>query len=128
MSKTLSQLNDLTGKNAVVIGGSGFLGAAGCKVLAELGANVTIASRTLEKCEEVMKSLAVNGDSQQHRVYSVDVTDNDSMHEFANKVDGIDILILTAWNGRKNSWDSINLEDWKYDIDTRIYIFMFIFK
>lgn len=121
MSKTLSQLNDLTGKNAVVIGGSGFLGAAGCEVLAELGANVTIASRTLKKCEEVVKLLAVKGDSQQHRAYSVDVTDNVSMQEFANKVseqvDGIDILILTAWNGRKNSWETINLEDWKYDID-----------
>ena len=121
MKKTLSQLIDLSGKNAVVIGGSGYLGAASCAVLAELGANVIIASRTLEKCENVVKTLVVNTDLQKHRAYSLDISVNDSLHVFANRVaeevGNIDVLVLSAWNGRKNSWDSINLEDWKYDID-----------
>jgi NAD(P)-dependent dehydrogenase (short-subunit alcohol dehydrogenase family) len=29
----------------------------------------------------------------------------------------IDILVNNAWSGNKNSWESINEDDWNYDID-----------
>jgi len=29
----------------------------------------------------------------------------------------LDILITSAWSGKKNSWDSISNEDWDYDIE-----------
>ena len=53
----MTNLFDLTGKNAIIIGGAGGLGKLVAKAFAEAGANVAIASRTEEKlkaaCEEL---------------------------------------------------------------------------
>jgi len=57
---TLEHLHDLTGKVAIVTGGSRGIGRAIVQILAEAGADVVIASRKLDSCEraadEVMKS------------------------------------------------------------------------
>lgn len=50
-SKTIAELHDLTGKVAVVTGGSRGIGRAICQRLAEAGADVVVASRKLEACE-----------------------------------------------------------------------------
>ena len=51
MSPTLAELHDLTGKAAVVTGGSRGIGRAIVQALAEAGADVVIASRKLDACE-----------------------------------------------------------------------------
>ena len=48
---TFAELNDLTGKVAVVTGGSRGIGRAIAQTLAEAGADVVIASRKLDSCE-----------------------------------------------------------------------------
>ena len=48
---TFAALHDLTGKVAVVTGGSRGIGRAIVQTLAEAGADVVIASRKLEACE-----------------------------------------------------------------------------
>jgi NAD(P)-dependent dehydrogenase (short-subunit alcohol dehydrogenase family) len=50
---TLAQLNDLTGKVAVITGGSRGLGRAIVAGLAEAGADVVVASRKIDACERV---------------------------------------------------------------------------
>ncbi|MGH9273775.1 MAG: SDR family NAD(P)-dependent oxidoreductase, partial [Acidimicrobiales bacterium] len=50
---TFAALHDLTGKVAVVTGGSRGIGRAIVQTLAEAGADVVIASRKLEACEAV---------------------------------------------------------------------------
>ncbi len=52
MSKSLQQLLSLKGKTAVVTGGAGYLGTAISETLAELGANLVLASRDKAKCEK----------------------------------------------------------------------------
>ena len=32
----------------------------------------------------------------------------------------LDILVNNAWSGKKNSFDSISIEDWNYDIDVSL--------
>jgi NAD(P)-dependent dehydrogenase (short-subunit alcohol dehydrogenase family) len=49
--KTLSELHDLTGRVAVVTGGSRGIGRAIVQALAEAGADVVVASRKLDACE-----------------------------------------------------------------------------
>jgi NAD(P)-dependent dehydrogenase (short-subunit alcohol dehydrogenase family) len=49
---SLAELHDLTGKVAVVTGGSRGIGRAIVEALAEAGADVVVASRKLDACEE----------------------------------------------------------------------------
>ncbi len=55
------KLFDLSGKNAIIIGGAGGLGMLIAQALAENGAGVAIASRTEEKlkaaCEELKAKI-----------------------------------------------------------------------
>jgi gluconate 5-dehydrogenase len=52
---------DLTGKTAVVTGGSIGLGAQMAAGLAEAGANLVIAARKVERCVELCAKLEENG-------------------------------------------------------------------
>jgi gluconate 5-dehydrogenase len=57
MGMTLKDLFSLEGRTALVSGGAGYLGTAMCEALAELGANVVIASRDQEKCGKAASTL-----------------------------------------------------------------------
>ena len=52
-----AELFDLTGKVAVVTGGSRGLGRSMVKAFADAGADVVIASRKLENCETLAKEV-----------------------------------------------------------------------
>ena len=52
MSKSLQQLLSLKGKTAIVTGGAGYLGTAISETLAELGANLVLASRDKSSSRE----------------------------------------------------------------------------
>jgi len=54
-------LFDLTGKNAVITGGSVGLGAQMAEAFAEAGANVVIAARKVERCEALCEKLSGPG-------------------------------------------------------------------
>ncbi|MEE2056857.1 SDR family NAD(P)-dependent oxidoreductase [Rhodococcus artemisiae] len=54
---TLDSLHDLTGKTAIVTGGSRGIGRAIAQILAEAGADVVIASRKLDSCELAAKEI-----------------------------------------------------------------------
>ncbi|MEB8336211.1 SDR family NAD(P)-dependent oxidoreductase [Streptomyces endophyticus] len=55
---TLAALHDLTGKTAVVTGGSRGIGRAIAGALAEAGADVVVASRKLDACETAATEIA----------------------------------------------------------------------
>ena len=91
-----SKLFDLTGKNAMIIGGAGGLGKLVAQGLAECGANVAIASRTESKLQAACEELkALTG--KEFKYYVCDATDEESVAavaEQSNKDMGhIDILI-----------------------------------
>ena len=62
---------DLTGKNALVGGGSKGIGLASAQELANLGANVTLVSRSRDSLEAALKTLDVSK-GQIHSIVSAD--------------------------------------------------------
>ena len=122
MSKTLQQLFSLKGKTAVITGGAGYLGTAISETLAELGANLALASRDKAKCQKKCDEIKeLTGGSVKAIAFELDVLNRDAPAKFFAQVhehfDAIDILVNNAWSGNKNSWDSISNEDWEHDID-----------
>jgi NAD(P)-dependent dehydrogenase (short-subunit alcohol dehydrogenase family) len=122
MDKTIYELLALDGRTAVVTGGAGFLGTAISSTLAELGANVVIASRDEQKCAIRCEEIAARlGKPVQMMPRRLDLLDRASILALIDAVverfGGIDILVNNAWSGNKNSWESIDDADWTYDID-----------
>ncbi|HDU8206021.1 SDR family oxidoreductase [Acinetobacter baumannii] len=118
---SLKTLFDLTGKTALVTGGAGLLGSQIADALAEQGANLIIASRSSEKCIAKAKQLRDDFPNIKVEICPLDLVDTKSIQEcieYSENVFGtLDILVTCAWSGRKNSWETINDEDWNYDIE-----------
>jgi len=118
--KSLKELQNLTGKTAFISGGAGYLGSAMCETLAELGANIAIASRDKEKCIKYAQSLTdrfgtrnIGLKADITKIEEVKKAYEDTVLAFG----GIDILINNAWSGNKNTFESISYEDWHYDVE-----------
>ena len=122
MNKSLKQLLSLKGKTAVITGGAGHLGTAISETLAELGANLVIASRDRAKCEKKCNEIVQQtGGSIRAVALELDLLQKGASKRFIDEVHkhfgAIDILVNNAWSGNKNSWESITDEDWEHDIN-----------
>jgi len=119
-TKSLTELLSLQGKTVFITGGAGHLGTAMCEALAELGANIVIGSRDQKKSNSVAIKLRDEFGIQASGV-QLDITNPDSLEAalllIAKEYGGLNILINNAWSGKKNTFESISMDDWKYDID-----------
>ena len=114
--------NVLDGKVALVIGGAGYLGSEISKIFLKQGALVLIASRNIEVKNLFKEEISDDVLKEKLRVYQVDITSDLSVSNLTDKIlsdypQGIDILVNSGWSGKKNSLDSISMEDWIYDIE-----------
>ncbi len=119
----VTKLNDLLSlkqKTAFITGGSGYLGTAMSEALAEFGADVVIGSRDVKKCEALARRLRKEYGTEASGI-AVDIQDPASIQKavsfIQNEYGRLDALVNNAWSGNKNTFDSITLEDWKYDVD-----------
>lgn len=118
---SISDLLSLEGRRALVVGGAGLLGGEISYALAELGADVIVASRDVKKCEAFISRMAQRFPGTYGAV-QVDITDPASIKnlgvEVAASTGGeLDILVNAGWSGRKNTFESISDEDWDLDIE-----------
>lgn len=102
---TVSQLFDLSGRTALITGGTGYLGTAFSEALAEAGATVVISSRDAAYAQQAADALP-SVDGSRHHGVSLDQLDADSIRNgFAQAVQAagaVDILInngLAATSG-----------------------------
>jgi len=118
---SLGNLLSLKGRSALVVGGAGLLGGEISYVLAELGAQVIVASRDFDKCRTFISGLSRRFPGE-HAALAVDLTDWASVRKLFGDTgvivgDSLDILVNSGWSGRKNTFESISDEDWNFDIE-----------
>ena len=75
---TVQQLFDLSGKVALITGGSGYLGRSMASALAEAGASVVVSSRAKSRAQSVADKLPCRGEAK-HYAISIDHLDPDSI-------------------------------------------------
>lgn len=96
--QNLSSLFALNGQAAIVTGGSGVLGSALAQGLAQAGARVVVIGRRLEACEEVARTIQVNGGEA--LALACDVTSKSdlerALEQIQQRFGGIDILVNGA--------------------------------
>ncbi len=94
----LQHLFDLTGKTALITGGNKGIGAGMALGLAQAGADIIIASRTVESGSEIEKQITALGRS--FKFYKMDASDRSSVYAFLKNVlaadQKIDILVNNA--------------------------------
>jgi NAD(P)-dependent dehydrogenase (short-subunit alcohol dehydrogenase family) len=121
-SRSVKELFSFRNKSSLIIGGAGYLGKAMSSTLLELGASVIIASRNKVAGEKVVREFKKKG-FKKVIFQVVDITNKQSIFELKKFVDRkfnkkLNVLINCGWSGKKNTFESINSEDWQYDIDT----------
>jgi len=116
------QLFDLTGRTAIVTGGSIGLGRQMAEGLAEMGANLVLCARRQERCEETaerFRQLGVKVAS-----LSCDVKNQTSVQEVVratlSQFGQIDILINNAGISWGTPAEELRLEDWNKVIETNL--------
>lgn len=84
-------------KVVVIIGGGGDIGKAIARAFAVRKAKVVIASRNIEKLENVAESIRSDTGNLNVKAMKVDVTDEESVIELANQIlsefGGVDVLV-----------------------------------
>ncbi|MBT3603262.1 MAG: SDR family oxidoreductase [Candidatus Latescibacteria bacterium] len=108
--RTIQELFDLTGKTALITGGSGYLGTAMACALAEAGAQVIVGSRDLSRAEKAAGALPGEG----HQGVVLDHMDSEKLNagfEAALAVSGkVDVLINNGQNPIANDWTDVTHE------------------
>ncbi len=114
---------DLSGKAAVVTGGSKGIGLEVARSLAKAGAGVTISARHEEEVTEAARRLA---EETGGRVLGVrcDVRSHDDVRAMiartAEELGGVDILINNAGVGRFAPMGELTPDDWESVIETNL--------
>ena len=115
-------LFDLSGKVAIVTGGSGAFGQAAAKGLAAFGASVVITSRRVENLETAAADIAATGATV--LPISCDATDVASVEAMVQKTVAefgkVDILVSGAGQANRFAAEDFPLDEWQTVMDSLV--------
>jgi NAD(P)-dependent dehydrogenase (short-subunit alcohol dehydrogenase family) len=118
----VKQLFDLTGRVAIVTGGSIGLGRQMAEGLAEMGADLVLCSRKQERCHQAAEELQQLG--VKALALGCDVKNPDSIQEMVeatlSQFGRIDVLINNAGISWGTPVEEMRLEDWNKVIETNL--------
>jgi NAD(P)-dependent dehydrogenase (short-subunit alcohol dehydrogenase family) len=113
----------LEGKRALVTGGARGLGRAMARALAEAGADVAIASRTLEDCRAAADDIA-RATGRRSAAFAVDLMRFDALGGFVRQIeDGfgpVDVLVNNAGINIRGDVQELAENDWDAVVDTNL--------
>ena len=116
---------DLSGKNALVVGGRGFLGRRFCAALAEFGAKVYAADRVEPSLAAARDPSTIEAD-QSIEQFDCDVTDPASVRKMVEQVAAagrIDVLVYSVTAKPKDFYvpfTECSLEGWQFVLRTEL--------
>lgn len=117
-----TDLFDLTGRVAAVIGGTGVLGGAICHGLADAGAAVAVLGRSSERGE--IRKAAIETAGGRAMAISVDATDADALRfavrEIEQGLGPVDILVNAPGVNSTTPFFDIDLEEWHGLLDSNL--------
>lgn len=111
----MTNLFDLTGKKAVVVGGAGGIGQAIAQGLAEAGAQVLISSRKLESLQRAKQEI-LEASGLEVLYHSADVTDEEQVKSLLayvlEQMGTVDILVNSQGYNRRYPGSEFPAEEW----------------
>ena len=121
--KSVLDLFRLDGKVALVTGGARGLGQTMATALAQAGAEIALAGRTVAACEKTSGEIET-ATSRRCRGFGADVTVAADVERLVGEVEQefgrIDILINNAGNNIRGAVDQLSEADWDSVIDTNL--------
>ncbi|MGE0375860.1 MAG: SDR family oxidoreductase [Planctomycetaceae bacterium] len=124
---TIQQLFDLTGRVALITGGSGYLGRSLSRALAEAGATVVVASREGNRALSAAEELPSPGGAA-HRGVELDQLDEESLNrgfDAAVAAAGqVDILINNGQQGHALDLTNVTAEAFNKDLQNATGYFL----
>lgn len=116
---------DLTGKTAVITGGSSGIGFATAQQMLALGANVAICGRDPERLAEAETTLHADYPGDRLLAVKCDVLGSDQVAGFCQSVEehfgGLDILVNNAGQGRVSTFANTSDDDWREELDLKFF-------
>ena len=113
----------LDGKVALITGGGQGLGRTMATALAQVGADVVLAGRTLARCDEAAAAIAKSTGRRSAGV-QCDVTVAADVERMFEKVEAdfgrVDILVNNAGNNIRGPVDQLSEDDWDSVLDTNL--------
>ena len=112
----------ITGRVAVVTGGSEGIGKAAAHILAEEGVNVVILARTQSKLDAAVAEISSTAVGSIQAI-SCDVSNSESVDSAFKKILGehgkVDILVNNAGQGNANTFDALDAETLDQDFQLK---------
>jgi NAD(P)-dependent dehydrogenase (short-subunit alcohol dehydrogenase family) len=113
---------DLSGKTAVIVGGSGGLGAAMAHTLSDAGARIALVGRNQERLNKVAGALKAKGGAAE--TFTADVTSESDVAKLAQDVNAKfskpQILINSAGINIRKSVTEFTLKEWSSVVDSSL--------
>jgi 3-oxoacyl-[acyl-carrier protein] reductase len=114
-------MESLSGKKAVVTGGTRGIGRAIAERLLRAGAAVAICGRTRESVDRAVREMSSLGQIFGH---AADIASAEEVHSFFQAIDldfdGLDILVNNAGAARYKKVAAMTAEEWRLNIDLNL--------
>jgi NAD(P)-dependent dehydrogenase (short-subunit alcohol dehydrogenase family) len=117
---------DLTGRTALITGGSLGLGLAMAKAFHQSGASVVIVARRRGPLDAACEEISAAGDGKSKVIgHECDVSSPEQIEDVHGRVvsalGGVDILVNNAGQSAAKPFPEITDEEWQTDIDLKLF-------